>query len=359
MSNNNNTNHPTDNLLLQALARRNLSERPPVWMMRQAGRYHSHYQQLRRQYSFLELCKLPAVACEVTLGPIDDFHFDAAILFSDLLFPLEVMGMGLSYPQGPVLGWHLESRADVSRLQSGSELARELQFQGEALKLIRARLPQEKGLLGFVGGPLTLFCYAVDGSHQGGLQRSHEGLAQGWFDDFCEKLESVLVANMVLQAQAGADAIAVLDTAAGDFTPEVYQARVVPWLKRILMKFRSEIPDLPLLYYSKHTDSRHWQALAQSQVPIQALGVDSGVPLEQVLAEWGEVWAIQGNTDPQAMLLPPLELARRLRQQWLPVQALPARLRAGWICGLGHGVLPATPEGNVHLFLRMQKEMFS
>ncbi|MGC2463526.1 MAG: uroporphyrinogen decarboxylase family protein, partial [Steroidobacteraceae bacterium] len=104
-----------ESLLQQALARRNAG-RPPVWFMRQAGRYHRHYQRLRARHDFMDLCKRPELAVEVTLGPIEDFGFDAAILFSDLLFPLEAMGMGLRYEPGPKLDWHLRSTADLARL---------------------------------------------------------------------------------------------------------------------------------------------------------------------------------------------------------------------------------------------------
>ena len=139
-----------------ALHRRN-EGRPPVWFMRQAGRYHSHYQELKKSHTFMELCKVPQLSLETTMGPIRDFDFDAAILFSDLLFPLEVMGTGLRYDPGPKLDHHLRTRDDVKRLRGGAELAKELQYQGDAMKMIRQELPTAKGLLGFVGGPATLF----------------------------------------------------------------------------------------------------------------------------------------------------------------------------------------------------------
>jgi len=148
----------------RALARDN-GGRPPVWFMRQAGRYHQHYQRLRARHEFIELCKNPELATAVTLGPIEDFGFDAAILFSDLLFPLEALGMGLSYAPAPALSWHLRSVADLARLHTGEQLVQQLQFQGEALQLIRRRLPPECGLIGFVGAPFTLYAYAVAGSH--------------------------------------------------------------------------------------------------------------------------------------------------------------------------------------------------
>src|SRR4051812_18158990 len=122
------------NLFEAALKKQNDS-RPPVWFMRQAGRYHSHYQKLKERHSFLEICKIPEVACEATMGPIRDFDFDAAILFSDLLFPLEAMGMDLTYEVGPKLGWHLKTHDDLRRLEGGAKLAAKLQFQGDAMKL--------------------------------------------------------------------------------------------------------------------------------------------------------------------------------------------------------------------------------
>src|SRR5450631_2946385 len=130
----------TESLLKRALARRNPG-RPPVWFMRQAGRYHRHYQRLRAQHEFMDLCKRPELAVEVTLGPIEDFGFDAAILFSDLLFPLQAMGMGLRYDPGPKLDWHLRSSADLARLKGGADRAAHMSFQAEAITRLRARLP--------------------------------------------------------------------------------------------------------------------------------------------------------------------------------------------------------------------------
>src|SRR5690606_2890909 len=129
-------------------------------------------------------CKNPELACETTLGPILDFVFDAAILFSDLLLLLDVLGMGLTYDIGPQLDWHLKSLKDLSRLNTDSSRIAGLEFQAEALRRIRQRLAPEKGLLGFVGGPLTLFFYAAAGSHQGDLHDAREGLRDGRFEGF-------------------------------------------------------------------------------------------------------------------------------------------------------------------------------
>ncbi|MBI3558023.1 MAG: uroporphyrinogen decarboxylase [Deltaproteobacteria bacterium] len=350
----------SENIFKSALNHSN-EGRPPVWFMRQAGRYHSHYQRLRAANSFIDLCKKPELACEVTFGPLDDFGFDAGILFSDILFPLEAMGMGLNFEEGPKLDFQLRERADVARLKGGVALAGHLDFQAQALRLIRARLPADKGLIGFVGAPLTLYYYAVEGSHQN-LDRSvkrsaHEGLRDGRFDSFCVKLLDLLAQNMALQARAGADCVALFDTCAGELTPAEYRATAVPALQAVLERFAQLCPGVPVVYYSKNTGARHWAELRG--LPIACLGIDWNHDLPTVLREWSGEFAIQGNIDPNWLFLEPADLEARLRQVFASVLALPADIRRAWVCGLGHGVLPKTPEHNVRLFLRIQKEMFS
>jgi uroporphyrinogen decarboxylase len=324
--------------------------------MRQAGRYHSHYQALKLRHAFIELCKEPRLALETTLGPMRDFDFDAAILFSDLLFPLEAMGMGLRYDPGPKLDWHLREPADLARLQGGVQLLPQLAFQGEAMRLIRAALPMDKGLLGFVGGPLTLFFYAAEGSHQGELANARAGLVDGRFSGFCDKLLDLLAANMELQARGGADTIAVLDTCAGEISADLYRDVAVPALRELVRKFKLRCPDVPVTYYSKGTGETHWAPLRD--LPIDALGIDWRHDMTRVLTQWGDRFAIQGNVDPEWLHLPTAELETRLREYFLRIRALPQDMRKGWICGLGHGVLQKTPEENVRLFVRLQKEIY-
>jgi len=340
----------------QAIRRQNPG-RSPMWFMRQAGRYHSHYQALKRDHDFMTLCKDPALACEVTLGPIRDFDFDAAILFSDLLFPLEAMGMGLRYAPGPELDWHLRSVADVARLRGGAGLAQGLEFQAEALRRIRAALPDEKGLLGFVGGPLTLFFYAVAGSHKGDVSDAVAGMEDGRFEGFCDSLHDLLVANILLQFRAGADTVAVMDTAAGEIPLESFRRCVVPRLAELFEEVRSFIPTALFTYYSRHTGPAHWHAL--KELPISCLGVDWEHPLSAVMAEVGDRWAVQGNFDPHLLLLPEAELRPHLDRFFADVMTVSPERRAGWVCGLGHGVLPGTPESNVRLFLNLQRELFA
>ena len=335
--------------------------RPPVWFMRQAGRYHSHYQGLKRKHSFMDLCKVPELAAETTFGPIRDFDFDAAILFSDLLFPLEVLGMGLEYSPGPKLGWHLKTLDDLKKLNPGGlsalELVQGIGYQGRALTLIRQGLSREKSLLGFVGGPLTLFYYAVEGSHQGPLEDAKSGLTDGRYDGFFRVLSPLLIENMCMQARSGADAVAVMDTCAGDVEPSLYREVVIPTLREVLVQFRRRHPAVPVVYYSKGTGPWHWQHL--EGLPFECLGIDWHHEIANVLATFGKTWSIQGNFDPNLMLLPEQACMKEIENFFAPVLKLPREALKGWICGLGHGVLQWTPERNVRNFLRYQKEVFA
>ena len=182
---------------------------PPIWFMRQAGRYHAHYQERRAKHSFMDLCKKPELAAEVALGPVEDFDFDVSILFSDLLFPLESLGMGLDYNPAPSLAWNLD-QTTIGKLANPDEAIAGVEFQAEALHKTREVLPDDKSLIGFVGGPWTLFGYAVEGSHKGGLIQTKANLSL--WPKFCEKMVPFLKKNIALQADP------TLVYALGDFT---------------------------------------------------------------------------------------------------------------------------------------------
>lgn len=340
------------------------SKRPPVWFMRQAGRYHSHYQGMKKNHSFLDLCKVPELAAEVTFGPIRDFDFDAAILFSDLLFPLEALGTGLEYSPGPKLGWHIKSQADLQKLnperKTPQELLKSIEFQAKALQLIRQGLDPSKALLGFVGGPMTLFYYAVQGSHQapagGELLDARAGLTDGRYDGFYKILAPLLIENMCLQASNGADAVAMMDTCAGEIDPALYREVVVPTVREVLIQFRRRHPKTPVVYYSKGTGPWHWQHL--HGIPFECLGIDWNTPIVDALNNFGETWSIQGNFDPDLMLLNEEACMTEVKKFFEPVMKLPASKLKGWVCGLGHGVLQWTPEQNVRNFIRYQRSLF-
>lgn len=318
---------------------------PPIWLMRQAGRYHRHYQNLRRQHSFMDLCKRPELAAEVALGPVLDFDFDAAILFSDLLFPLEALGMGLQYTeQGPELGWRLNQQ-NFARLRSVDEAWPNLLFQGEAVSATRNLLPQDRSLIGFVGGPWTLFVYAVAGSHQRALAAGKE---LPLFARFCERLIPLLVRNIELQLASGAELVMVFDTAAGSLSPEVFGSDLVPQLQLLTTKFPARLG-----YYSKGTQSAHLRRPLFTEGRWAGVAVDHKWDLRDAFQLFPRGF-IQGNFDPTLLLLERAELKRQLLDY---LQPLAAHARAGWVCGLGHGVLPATPEENVRLFVDTVREV--
>ncbi len=328
-----------------ALARRQQST-PPIWLMRQAGRYHRHYQALRQKYSFMDLCKQPELAAEVAFGPVMDFEFDAAILFSDLLFPLEALGMGLEYTDhGPELGWNLNDKT-LAQLRPIEDAWPELLFQGEAMRATRDRIPPDRSLIGFVGGPWTLFVYAVEGSHKGSLVESKRLLSL--FSRFCETLVPLLVRNIELQLNGGAEVVMIFDTAAGELSPDVFNAEVVPQLQALTAKDGSRIG-----YYSKGTQPAHLVDPLFTHDRLAGLGIDARWQMSEAFDLFPHGF-VQGNFDQALMLCERSDLKQHLNRYLAPLanQEWP-----GWICGLGHGVLPGTPEANVRFFVDTVREV--
>jgi uroporphyrinogen decarboxylase len=322
---------------------------PPIWMMRQAGRYHRPYQALRAKHSFETLCREPDLSAEVAMGPIDDFDFDAAILFSDLLFPLEALGFGLSYADGPP---RLDGALTAERLRefrSPDEAIARLTFQKDAMRATRARLPASKGLIGFVGGPWTLFVYAIEGTHAGRLARAKASLPL--YRAFADRLVPLLLDNIRLQFEGGADVVMIFDTAAGELAPAVFGQQMGPDLDRLAAAFPGRLG-----YYAKGADAAHFAALAGAWAGI---GVDQRWPLAATLATRRTTTFLQGNFDPDALRAPAPEFEAALARFLASVQPLPASSRRGWICGLGHGVLPTTPEAHVRRFVAAVRETFA
>jgi uroporphyrinogen decarboxylase len=330
------------NNIFESRKKLNTKTQVPVWFMRQAGRYHSHYQNIKKNSDFMTMCKNPDLACEVTLGPIQDFKFNAAILFSDLLFPLEHLGMGLKYDPGPKLSWHLEKADDIKKLKPVSPAKDFFKFQAEACRNLVNKLPQDVTLLGFVGAPFTLYTYAVEGSHAGNLVSSRKGFYDGRFKAFCEILYPELLEEMFLQVSGGADAVALFDTAAGELSPFDYEQFVVPEIKKITAAFKAKCPFAKIIYYSKHTNFSFIDAVADKNIDV--LGVDWRLDLKEVLNRYSKDFYIQGNIDPIWLHLPWEHLEANLKTFFKNVQGCDL---SKWICGLGHGVTIETPETNV------------
>lgn len=323
----------------------------PVWFMRQAGRYHSHYQNIKKNSDFMTMCKDPKLATEVTMGPIEDFGFNAAILFSDLLFPLEQLGFGLSYHSGPpTLEWHLQSSDDVKKMKVIKPGREFYAFQGEACKLLRARLPQDVTLIGFVGSPFTLYTYAVEGSHAGNLVSAKQGLFDGRFEAFCQLLMPELLQEMLTQAENGADAVALFDTAAGELSPADYRDLVVPKINALLASFKEKSPTTKIIYYSKHTQSAHVSCLDLKNIDV--IGVDWRCDLVEIQKILPPHVYVQGNLDPAWLHLPTDLMLKKATAYYDDLRARGLDFKR-WIAGLGHGVLIQTPEENVRKLVKL------
>ncbi|HEY5839799.1 MAG TPA: uroporphyrinogen decarboxylase family protein [Pyrinomonadaceae bacterium] len=333
------------NLRFQNALARAPQTTPPIWLMRQAGRYHRHYQDLRRQFSFMDLCKQPELAAHVALGPVMDFDFDAAILFSDLLFPLEALGMGLEYTDsGPQLGWKLTPQT-FAKLRAVDEAWPGLLFQGDAMRATRQLLPNDKSLIGFVGGPWTLFVYAVEGTHKNVERAKQEPQL---FEKFCQTLVPLLIKNIELQLANGAEVVMIFDTAAGELAPDVFKGEVVSQLERLTQSFPSKLG-----YYSKATTREHLNHPLFTGRHWAGLGVDHNWDLRDAFEQFPNGF-IQGNFDQNLLLASGDDFKLRLERFLNP---LLKHDRTGWICGLGHGVLPKTPEENVRHFVNTVREV--
>ncbi|EQA64052.1 uroporphyrinogen decarboxylase family protein [Leptospira alexanderi] len=322
---------------------------PPVWMMRQAGRYHKHYQTLRQKYTFEELCKNPELAAEVAFGPVDDFDFDVAILFSDILFPLEALGMGLRYTDaGPVLSFSIRSEEDLRKLKPVEDSISFMQFQKEAIQLTRERISEDKSVIGFVGGPWTLFTYAVSGKHEGNL--SLPKILTDVRNKFLEKIIRFLKENISLQLEGGAELIMIFDTAGGDLSPELFREIVIPGIKTLADSYPGKVG-----YYGKGTASPHFQAV-QKIPTLAGFGFDHRWDLKEIFKN--EKRMVQGNFDQNLLFMEREEFKRTLKRYLTPYRDLLPEERIGWVCGLGHGVMPKTPEENVKSFVEIVRETF-
>ncbi|TGK85170.1 uroporphyrinogen decarboxylase [Leptospira bourretii] len=324
---------------------------PPIWFMRQAGRYHSHYRKLKETYSFMDLCKQPELAAEVALGPVKEFGFDVSILFSDLLFPLEALGMGLTYDPGPKLSFSLTSENDLKRLKSPEEAIEGLKFQKEAVIRTREVLPKDVSLIGFVGGPFTLMTYASIGKHDGNL--SFIKTNQNFVDKFYATLLPLLKQNIELQLQGGAEVVMIFDTAAGMLDPYNFNRYVTEPISEFAKMFPKQIG-----YYAKNSTEEHAKQIHEIN-NLAGFGVDHRFSIQDTLKTFGGKGFIQGNFDQELLFADPTTLKQKIREYLLPIKDLDSEERKGWVAGLGHGVLQFTPETSIHLLIDETRKVFS
>ena len=320
----------------------------PVWFMRQAGRYMAEYRALRRDHTILEICKTPRLAAEVTRQPVDALDVDAAIIFADLLLPLEPMGLGLEFVagDGPRIERPVRSRADIDRLETGR--AADLDYVGESIALARRHLDDRVPVIGFVGAPFTLASYMIEG---GGSRHYAATKSLMWSDpsgwrELMERIVTVLVPYAASQVAGGASAIQVFDSWVGALSPSDYERFVLPHSRELVRRIQSG--GVPVIHFGTG-NAGFLDVFCRAGSDV--LGLDWRVDLAAAWERVGHDTPVQGNLDPIALLAPLPELRRKVRA----VMAA-ANGRPGHIFNLGHGIIPETPVEHVRAAVSMVRE---
>ncbi len=314
-------------------------EGTPIWLMRQAGRYMPEYRALRKQYSILEICKKSEIAAEVTITAAEILGVDAAIIFADLLLPLEVMGLKFSFQagEGPVIEEPLRSAAQITALRD--DRASDLNYVAESVRLVSRHFGAKVPVIGFCGAPFTLASYMIEGGSSRNFihtKRTMYESPQAW-DELLDKLVKVLAEYAAEQVRAGADALQVFDSWVGCLDPGDYRRYVQAPTRKLVQLLRRT--GVPVIYFGTDTATL---LPSMQETGADVIGVDWRMPLDQAWDSLGGRVAVQGNLDPVLLFAGAGEIRARaadiLRR---------AAGRPGHIFNLGHGVLPETPVQNV------------
>jgi uroporphyrinogen decarboxylase len=319
--------------------RRQQTPYTPIWLMRQAGRYLKEYRVLRKKYSFLEMCKNPELAAQVTLQPVEKFKLDAAILFSDILIPLEPMGVEFEFAkgEGPLFHQPVREKKDVERLRV-FEPEEEISFLVKAIRIVRKELEGRVPLIGFSGAPFTLASYIIEGGHSKNYVLTKSLIYQdrpAW-DVLMEKISEVLIRYLNLQVRSGVQALQIFDSWVGCLSPGDYEEYVLPYSKKVMDGVSKSVP---LIHFAT-SNSALLELMKRAGGDV--IGVDWRVDIDQAWARLGHDVGVQGNLDP-VILLGPVDLIEK------NVKRILDRVgdRPGHIFNLGHGLLPNTPPDHV------------
>jgi uroporphyrinogen decarboxylase len=310
----------------------------PIWVMRQAGRYLPEYRALRAKVDFATLTRSPELAAEVTLQPLKRFNLDAAILFSDIMTPLQGMGIDLHFNPGPVVREPIRSEAQIAALPA-LQAVRDVPFVLESIKLIRSAMPRPVPLIGFAGGPFTLFCYLVCGkpSKEFSAARAFIYAQPQLAERLLDKLAAAMAEYLGAQAAAGAQALMLFESWAGLLPPEQYTRLALPAVKKVFAPLRKL--NVPLIYYANQASSL---LSSLTDLDVDVIGVDWRTPLKRVHEILGTSKAVQGNLDPAALFAAPDELRRQAHGVLEQGKVFP-----GHIFNLGHGIWPETDPDSV------------
>jgi len=322
--------------------------RVPVWMMRQAGRYLPEYRELRAKHAFLEVCKTPDLAVEVSLQPFRRLGVDAIIVFSDILIPAEAMGLPLELGDaGPNLPEPVRSAAAVNKLHN-FDPETETGFLMEAIRRIVRNVGPEVPVLGFAASPWTLACYMVEGKTKEGFAKVKEFLyaEPQAFRELLHRITQATVGYLKAQIAAGASAVQLFDTWCGELALPDYRAFALPAIQQVISAVRGTVP---VIYYTK---ASHHLLTAIVESGADVLSCDWRVNLAELRALAGPKIALQGNLDP-AVLFAPHDHIRNATQEILTQLG-----GVGHILNLGHGILPATPIENAQTFISTGQQFF-
>jgi uroporphyrinogen decarboxylase len=335
-----------NDLILRTL-RGETTERVPVWMMRQAGRYLPEYMELRRKYGFFERCQTPELACEITLQPVNIIGVDAAILFSDILVVPQAMGLEVQLieSKGPILPNPIQTSNDLQRIKI-PDIHESLGYVFKAIQLIKQELNGRVPLIGFAGAPWTLLCYMVQGK---GSKTFDEAKA------FCyqqpqlahqllQMITDTTIAYLQQQVVAGADTVQVFDSWGGLLSKADFETYSLPYLKQIVKAIQ---PIAPVILFAKGA----WYSLTEmSNTGAAALGIDWCTPPNIARKLAGEKITLQGNFDPAKLLSPIPEIKKEVKNM---LQAFGGQHH---IANLGHGILPNVPVDHAKAFVDSVKE---
>jgi len=315
--------------------RREPVDATPVWIMRQAGRYLPEYRKIREANSFLTLCKTPELAAEVTLQPVRRLGVDAAILFSDILIPVEAMGVPLDFHEhkGPQLGKAIHGMRDVDALRV-PDPEEKVPFVMETIRLLRKELEGKAPLIGFSGAPFTLASYIVEGGTSKNFIELKKLMYQApeVYRALMEKITRTVTAYLNAQIAAGAQAVQLFDTWAGILTPGDYEEYALPFTRQAIAGLSRK--GVPVIHYAN--DCSHLLESVRT-LPVDVVAVDWRIPLDAAAGIVGPEKALQGNMDPTMLFHPPEKIEECVREV----------LRRGekassHIFNLGHGILPPT-----------------
>jgi uroporphyrinogen decarboxylase len=327
-------------LFLRACRGETLS-RLPVWMMRQAGRYLPEYRAIRRNHAFLEVCKTPDLAAEVSLQPFRLLGVDAVIIFSDILIPAEAMGLKLELGDaGPNLPEPVRSKGDVQKLKLFDPEI-DTAFLPEAIRRVVREVGPEVPVLGFAAAPWTLACYMVEGRTREGFATVKSFLLHepATFRELLHRIAEATIPYLKAQIAAGAAAVQLFDTWCGELSLGDYQEFALPATQEIISSLGGSTP---VIYYTK---ASHHLLPAVARAGANVLSVDWRVDMHALRLKLGPHIALQGNVDPAVLFGPPEEIRRATQE------ALSALGGTGHIVNLGHGILQHTPVENAQLFI--------